>query len=357
MKETNIWLSVIVPIYNAERYLRRCLQSIAAQSFCAFEVILVDDGSTDNSAEICREFCLLDDRFHCYRIANGGCFNARLFGTNHIIGEYFTFCDADDYYFSKDAFQLLFDKVGSRTDTISVVQFGFYKKYNHLKRPVRFVNEDIYVNAEDFSLSEYPKLLCSFYDRSRLSTNCWNKLYNRGLLKYLPTNQERVFWGEDEILNLHLLQRVEGALYLPDLLYVYQQSSGGTGKFSPHTMEDLDIIKKYQLEFLEKRSQSDVDSIRSILFSEIAGWFLYYIREARKQLSDQELENLITKVLRLPRFVLAKQYYLEHKDDWEAVELLRKSDVREYMEAVKKNNTKTVKAKLVQIAKYIYRHL
>ncbi len=90
-------VSVIVPVYNIETYLRECLNSVLAQTYSNVEVILIDDGSTDTSNEICREYCERDERFFLYRKENGGASSARNYGLNHARGKFVYFLDSDDY--------------------------------------------------------------------------------------------------------------------------------------------------------------------------------------------------------------------------------------------------------------------
>lgn len=90
-------ISVIVPIYNAEQYLHRCIDSILAQSYTDFELLLVDDGSKDTSGAICDAYAAQDSRVRVFHKGNGGVSSARNLGLDHAQGEYITFCDADDY--------------------------------------------------------------------------------------------------------------------------------------------------------------------------------------------------------------------------------------------------------------------
>lgn len=90
-------ISVIVPVYKAEPYLHRCIDSILAQSYTDFELLLVDDGSPDNSGAICDEYAGLDGRVRVFHKENGGVSSARNLGLDNARGEYITFCDADDY--------------------------------------------------------------------------------------------------------------------------------------------------------------------------------------------------------------------------------------------------------------------
>ncbi len=90
-------ISVIVPVYNVEKYLDKCLKSILLQDFSDFELILVDDGSTDNSGKICDDFALKDSRIKVVHKENAGPSVARNVGTSVSKGEYITFIDSDDY--------------------------------------------------------------------------------------------------------------------------------------------------------------------------------------------------------------------------------------------------------------------
>ena len=90
-------ISVIVPIYNAEQYLHRCIDSILAQSYTDFELLLIDDGSKDDSGAICDAYAAKDSRVRVFHKENGGVSSARNLGLDHAQGEYVTFCDADDY--------------------------------------------------------------------------------------------------------------------------------------------------------------------------------------------------------------------------------------------------------------------
>ena len=90
-------ISVIVPVYNAEKYLQRCVDSILKQSFTDFEVLLIDDGSHDRSGELCDEYGEKDNRVRVFHKENGGVSSARNVGLDNASGEYISFVDADDY--------------------------------------------------------------------------------------------------------------------------------------------------------------------------------------------------------------------------------------------------------------------
>ena len=90
-------VSIIVPVYNAEKFLRRCIDSILAQTYTDFELLLIDDGSKDSSGSICDKYAAKDERIRVFHKENGGVSSARNLGLDHAQGEWVTFVDADDY--------------------------------------------------------------------------------------------------------------------------------------------------------------------------------------------------------------------------------------------------------------------
>lgn len=350
------FFSVIIPIYNAAKYLSQCLDSILKQTYTNFEVLLVDDGSTDDSSNICFTYISKDKRFRYIKKENGGAYQTRIYGTERICGKYIMFCDADDFYVHNNVFMILHNELSK--GNYSAMQFGYIKKYNHMKKKNDLsIKYPLEISKKLFFLQEYPKLLCSFWEKSHLSLNVWNKVYQRGLFENLMHSDsvEKIFWGDDLILNLQLLSKCESFKFIPDTLYCYRQFSGGTNRFSLHTMKDLDNIKKYQLFYLEQYQGDSKESIRKILFSEVVGWFYLYIQQGLDYLNDAELINLINESLQLPTFIQAREYYMNNKENWEAVNLLRKANAKEYIIKAKKcYNKKDIRQIIIKFVKKVY---
>lgn len=123
----SICISVIVPIFNAENYLEKCLQSIVGQKYKNLEIILIDDGSTDRSLEICNDFRLKDDRVIVIHKENAGLVAARKTGIKNATGRYITFVDADDYI-DIDTYETLVDKM--EPPEADIVAFGLVEEYS-----------------------------------------------------------------------------------------------------------------------------------------------------------------------------------------------------------------------------------
>ena len=348
-----VFLSLVVPVYNAERYLQACVESVLAQTFQDYELLLINDGSQDASERICLQYASKDDRVRYFCKENGGPLSARVFGAERAIGQYIGFMDADDYLAAKDVFMRLYEK--SRAYECDVIQFGYIKKYNHLQRHVSTVRNEQYALKEEFRKRDYPLLLCSFWEPSRLTPNAWNKLYRRELFENIPDagTLERVFWGDDLILNILLLRHCASALFIPDVLYVYRQFSGGTSRFSKTVMKDLDTIKKYQLRYLESYEGENSDSIRSLLFSEIAGWFRIYVKDSLNEQGREATKQMIEETLAYDTFKAAREYYRNHALNWEPGRLLREGDAFAYMANAEKAEKRSAKEKIRGILRKI----
>ena len=162
----NELVSIIVPVYNTEEYIRQCLDSILNQTYQNFESLLINDGSPDNSADICREYVSKDSRFRYFEKENGGVSSARNLGIEHSKGEYITFIDSDDWVDS-DYLEVLYNALIDENADISV----------------------------------------STYKRFHMGDNCWYfHSSQRGYEKRVFTNQELI----DEFIDLNTFDHSYG---------------------------------------------------------------------------------------------------------------------------------------------------
>ena len=163
-------ISVIVPVYNVEKYLEKCVSSIVNQTYKNLEIMLVDDGSTDSSGKMCDEFAKKDDRIKVIHKPNGGLSDARNSALKIAKGDYIGFVDSDDYI-ADDMFETLCDLMEDNNSDISIV--SFYEIYNNKLIGVRDSKE-----LENMTKLEAMKELLI---DSKIQSYAWNKLFKREL--------------------------------------------------------------------------------------------------------------------------------------------------------------------------------
>ena len=117
-------ISVIIPVYNTEKYLRRCIDSVLAQTYQDFELLLIDDGSKDSSGAICDEYASQDTRVRVFHKENGGVSSARNLGLDHARGEWITFVDADDWM-ADDMLQQMLDTADAEGADVVLADLAF----------------------------------------------------------------------------------------------------------------------------------------------------------------------------------------------------------------------------------------
>ncbi len=219
-------ISVIVPVYNADKYLTRCLDSIINQTYQNIEIILVNDGSTDSSKETIGEYEKKDNRIVAVHKQNGGESTARNMGLDTATGTYITFVDSDDYIHpdmytsligvaNENSADLTFCDIMWQTETGSdqIGIPGFTARVFHEKD----ISEKLLVNIT----------------HNRLLRATWNKLYKREIINGNNIRfPEQIVYGPDFIFNIEYLWYAHTIYYLNKPLYYYDNTTSGTSKTS-----------------------------------------------------------------------------------------------------------------------------
>ena len=214
-------ITVIVPVYNVENYLRKCLDSIMAQTYKNIEIIVVNDGSTDTSGEICKEFSGMDHRIIYIEQENAGLSAARNTGLNNMSGDYVTFVDSDDWI-EQDYIETLYKKIVEYQADISV---GNYYSYNEDEETYYFhIYGDSYYEKVYDNISIFENLYESQEMKSFALISAWGKLYKAKLFDYLRFDKGKL--GEDGYFNQKMYLSVNKVVYLNKGLYAYRQRSG-----------------------------------------------------------------------------------------------------------------------------------
>ena len=237
--ESKALISIIVPIYNVEKYLRQCLDSIIAQTYQNFECLLINDGSPDNSADICKEYVDKDARFHYFEKANGGLASARNLGIKQSKGQFITFIDSDDWI-ELDYLEVLYSKIKEYNTDFVISSYNKFDMdedcfYFHIWDQDYY--EKIWTSQE--LLTQLPNL--ENYDGSY--TVSWGKLFKRSLFDEILFNEQRKF-GEDFECSFKLYLTMSSCLYIHKALYnyrVHSESMLGKALTERQLMDDIEI--------------------------------------------------------------------------------------------------------------------
>ncbi|AXT59948.1 glycosyltransferase family 2 protein [Aquimarina sp. AD10] len=293
-------ISVIVPIYNSEKYLDRCIDSICNQSYHNLEVILVNDGSKDKSLSICENFAKKDSRIQIIDIPNGGVSNARNTGLKAAKGEFIQFLDSDDFMTPK-YIEVLYNCIKKEDDVDFVIcgikslnnelqELGYEEAGNHiidLKHP----DEDVFFQLFDKFLMFGPV----------------NKLFKRELLL---TNDIlfdiSLSYGEDLLFNLEYLRLISKVVITNEVYWCYIQDN--TNSLSSKRLDDkFQIVERLHAEILTFLKTKQMDSLRfkALLHQRMfdCGYNDFAAIPRDSSLSFSEKKSKLKKLLNSPSLV------------------------------------------------------
>lgn len=236
-------ISVIIPVYNVEKYLRQCLDSVVNQTYRDLEIIIVDDGSTDGSGLICDEYKSSDPRIQVYHTANHGLSAARNYALDRIRGDYLAFIDSDDW-FEETALETLLST--AQTTGADIVAFRFFQEYVD-----KTVGPE---GAENEFVAEGEQILASMILDHKLTEDVWNKFYKAELFNSIRYPEGLIF--EDKATTYQLLQKAGKLAYTPAPLIHYRNRAGSLSNV--HSMKSLtDYWRVYRERFDELSPISD----------------------------------------------------------------------------------------------------
>jgi len=218
MDITDAKISVIIPVYNGETHLSRCIESVRMQTHKNLQIILIDDGSMDNSLVICQQFAQLDPRIEVYHTENRGLVAARKYGLTLATGAYIGFTDADDYIDAEMFYKLLQKIIETDAD---FVHSGYIEEIGDIQKNVYDFDESIINMGDTYCRNNIlKKYILGRKDENYISSSIWSKLFKREFIKkcYSPLPNEQQY-GEDLlclcrcILESHRIVLIKKAMY------------------------------------------------------------------------------------------------------------------------------------------------
>ncbi|MFJ7934421.1 glycosyltransferase family 2 protein [Sporosarcina sp. NPDC096371] len=285
--------SVIVPVYNASCYLKDCLNSIVNQTFRDIELILVNDGSTDNSGEICLKYQAMDDRIKVIERENGGAGAARNIGLTHAAGDFIIFCDSDDFWSANNFLEIIYEIITMENPELIIFD---YKKCHDNYFEFLKVNE-----YNLFKFIQKNDILKYLINNNKFTTSAnWKVIRSDVLLDnniYFPegTIAEDMDWG------LKVYSKSNEIIYVDKKFYVYRQWEGSiTRLVDEKKINDLwSMIKKWT----EKTDYGEVDALPRWLIQKYFS-FHYLILIATISSSDLHNKRKLLQSIKSHRWLL-----------------------------------------------------
>ena len=272
MRETQV--SIIIPVYNVENYLRSCLDSVLSQTYKDFEVLMVNDGSTDGSGAICQDFVERDSRFHYFEKENGGLSDARNYGLDRAKGHYITFLDSDDFLF-EDYLENLYHASRLSDSDITIGGYCRFGDSNFYFYNDRFKSDSL-VSVKDFQAIQY---LDSMPDVTFITfSTAWGKLFKRELFSELRFPYGK--YAEDQFLIWKLYMKADKIYVFNGASYVYRMNPSGLSNI--FTLKHLDYI-----DAIEERIKETKD-IEGIEIQHSFNMYRYVLQRILGQLEEHD---------------------------------------------------------------------
>lgn len=287
-------VSIIIPIYNTEKYLTRCLDSVCNQTLHEIEIICVNDGSTDKSAEILHQYASLDGRIRVINQKNQGIASARNTGLHNASGEYIGFVDSDDWV-EADLFETAYKMACSTKQDI--IAWGHVLELGNESIPVS--------NPQLAGKHGLEKALSIALSEDMYRGFLWNKLFSRQLIIDKMLKFHDAFNVlEDLVFVCESLLCTDGLIYLSDTKYHYQRENGTTYTLNEKSVS-MEKATRYLVELLEKENYPIALRYAKAWYNYSAGaLFLYYSAN-----NDHENANYYKK----QRLMYWKEYMLVYK--------------------------------------------
>ncbi len=297
-------VSIIVPVYNVEKYLSTCLDSLISQTLKDIEIICVNDGSTDSSLVILKDFANKDSRIKIIDKQNEGVSVARNFGIEVATGRYLMFVDSDDYLI-ENACEKALNTIEQEDSDICI--FGHYDLVDE-KLVKSGVNKDI-IEAQKQNNQTY----------TDFSINIWDKIYNRNFLitnsiKFIPNLKT----SEDVIFNFVCQFNNPKVSYSTESLYVYRLTSENSATSKSYIKSDIESLKQFM--GLEIFKRQDLSSQLNVVGRFLAGCYWAYKKfnsdnvkaEIREMLKFVESQYHFADLLKLKRYRTLKFLFVKN---------------------------------------------
>ena len=274
-------ISVIVPVYNVEPYLVKCLDSIINQTFKDLEIIIIDDGSTDQCGSICDSYACSDSRIKVFHTENRGISSVRNFGLENATGEYIGFVDSDDWI-EPDMYEILFNKI--EETGADIVECGFFREYSDKTKEIKY-------NSKNMTGPE----AVSYLLNGELFNAVWNKIWKKNCIGDIRFSESKVF--EDIVFTSRVFADSTLVCYIDSVKYHYlQRDSSLSNKHNSDNLSKYWLSQRERYDYLRDSADEKTNKIllRNLAIAAGRSW-AYYCDLGKEERNS--VEGIIDEIL------------------------------------------------------------
>lgn len=336
-------ISVVIPAYNAEKKIGRCVNSILNQEYSNLEIICVNDGSKDNTLDVLNKLSESDKRIKVINQKNKGEFMARKAGIMQATGKFMMFIDADDEFINKHAFSKLISIINSQDD-VQIVQFGSKWQIKSFIFRNHKTKKFGLTSAEDLRYKYYKDFIGTAQSEV-ITVTAWGKLYLTELVvDAISDIDNRSKMGDDLLLNLHVIFSDKfHNLYTCDEVFYKYYSGGISGTVDVSVLDEYGRLKKDQNEICNKWNLPE-DAVFNCHLESIYFFRSCVIDMINKNIEKKYILNSISEADSYDSIIMAKEFFRNYKvrdKIWDELEFLSGDYTPEqYYEYLLKNKPK-----------------
>lgn len=311
-------ISIVVPVYNSEKYLTRCIDSILTQTFSDFELILINDGSKDKSGVICEDYASKDNRIKAIHAENGGVSKARNLGISIAVGDYLMFCDSDDYVESNwCSSHYEYIAKGEKILPISGIRFVYNFGNHDYKEVLKVFNQKKVSNKgkyfETYKNGLSGSVCCKIYERSIIVENSI----------FFKDNVNR---AEDLLFNLSYMKHIDSYITIPLITYNYVHSNENSliNTYRQDLYSVTAMVFNAWLDYF-KNMECSKDDIK-----EFNTWYYHNFLNCLKNTFDNRNKDNILRKFRHNNFILNTREFIDcieladmSKEDFRYIKILK----------------------------------
>ena len=269
------FISIIIPVYNTEKYLKRCLESVINQTYSDLQIICIDDGSTDGSIDILEEYSQKDKRIQVVRKENSGISETRNAGHSYVSGEYIMYLDSDDWL-DENACESAINS--AEKEKADVIFWNYVREFNEISKPQYIYGKESFVFRDEKQLRDLHRRFFGLYgselknpEKLDSIVTVWGTLYRSDIIlkrgiKFVDTSKVGV---EDLLFNIHFFDYVKKAVYLGECFNHYRKTNevSFTKKYKSDFSQRLATLYKCMEEYIQNNRCED--TYRQALYNRI----------------------------------------------------------------------------------------